>query len=201
MEFLNYNITMKKKSRLFCGLLILVAFGALAFKFPEFKAPKMPPYIKYRLSKWPLIGRFVKPPPPPEKEYLATKKLLADLDKARADRYAPELYREIHEKWQRAEKYYHTGHYDWAVYYFKKIRDLSREALTRARSVREKKKKEALTVLKKLKSSYEKRKRNLSLEKRLKIELALWRLETLIELEKFDRFATEAREVRKNYHL
>jgi len=76
---------MKKKRRLFYALLILVTFGSLAFRFPEFKAPKIPPYVKYRLSKWPLIGRFVKPPPPPEEEYLATKKLLADLEKARAD--------------------------------------------------------------------------------------------------------------------
>jgi len=52
-----------------------------------------------------------------------------------------------------------------------------------------------------LKTSYENRKKNLSFEKRLKIELSLWRLETLIELEKFDRFATEAQEVQKEYQL
>lgn len=192
---------MKKESRTFYLLLILIGFSSLAFKFPDFKAPEMPPYVKYRLSKLPLIGRFVEPPPPPEKEYLETKQLMEELSRARADRYAPELYSQIQKKWKRAEEYYHTGHYDWAVIYFDKIRKLSQEALSKARTIREKKKKAALAVLKKLRSSYESRKKKLPFEERLKIELVLWRLETLIELEEFDRFVTEAQEAQKNYHL
>ena len=192
---------MKKKKCILGGLLLLIGAFSLAFKFPDLKLPEVSPYVKYRLSKLPLIGRFVEPPPPPEKEYLEVKGLIEELNRTRAERYVPKLYRKIRKKWERAEEYYQTGHYDWALSYFKELRRLSREALDRTRAIREKKKKEAREVLKKLRSAYENRRKELSPETRLKIELVLWRLETLIELEEFDRFATEAEEARKNYRL
>ncbi len=190
----------KNQKRLCVGL-ILLWFLSTAFSLPEIKRPQLPPYVKYRLSKLPLVGRFVEPPPPPEKAYLETQELIKALKKAQADRYLPEAYAEILRKWERAQEYYRTGHYDWAEDYFQRIQKLAQEALQKAQGIREENRRKALTQLQKLRKSFEKRKKQLSFEERLKLELVLWRLETVIEMEDFERFASEAEEVRKTYGL
>ncbi len=192
---------MKPRNRRILILLVLVISTGMAFSFPKISKPELSPYARYRLSRLPLLGRFIEPPAPPEKEYLETRALLEKLAEERADLYVPDLFARIQKKWERAETYYRTGHYDWARTYFKKIKELGETALKETRKRRQTKKEAALKVLKKLRESFEARRARLSLERRLKVALALWRLETLIELEEFETFEKEAQRVKKTYGL
>ncbi len=192
---------MRPQNRGLIVLILLTLGTSLAFSFPKFSWPELSPYARYRLSKLPLIGRFIEPPAPPEKEYLETRALIEKLEAERVDRYAPDLFSRIKKKWERAEKYYRTGHYDWARSYFEKIRKLGEKALKETRQRRRARKEAALKALQKLRQAFAARREKLPPEKRLKIALALWRLETLIELEEFEAFEKEARSVKEIYGL
>ena len=188
----------RPKPKLIPLLLVALLGTGFSFSLPHFQ---LSPYARYRLSRLPLIGRLIKPPVPPEKEYRAAQSLMEKLRDQEADRYAPELYARVEKKWERARTYYRTGHYDWARIYFAQIQDLGKKALEEARRRREALKARAYKTLNLLRQSYRKKSRTLPPEKRLQITLALWRLETLIQLEDFETFKKEALEVRRNYGL
>ncbi|QJA05699.1 hypothetical protein FVE67_02305 [Thermosulfurimonas marina] len=179
-------------------LLALAAVLVLGFSWPKLE---LSPYARYQLSKLPLLGRFITPPTPPEKAYLETEKLVKELYEARADLYAPDLYAEIQKKWERARSFYQSGHYDWAEEYFRKIQELAQEALKQAQKVRQERKARAYQKLRKLRRRLQARKKDLPLEKRVRLSLALWRLELLIELERFEEFEREIKAFEKNYPL
>jgi len=192
---------MKPRKHGLAVLVMLIFVWGSAFSLPEIHRPELSPYARYRLSRIPLIRRFVKPPTPPEKAYQETRRLVEKLREEGADIYAPDLFSRVEKKWERARTYYRTGHYEWAETYFREIAELGRKALEETRRRREARKRAAEEVLKKLRRSFEARRERLSPEKRLRIALALWRLELLIQLEQFEDFRREARRISQTYGL
>ncbi|RUM89010.1 MAG: hypothetical protein DSZ24_02270 [Thermodesulfatator sp.] len=179
-------------------LWLLVAGLVWGFSWPRWE---LSPYARYQLSRLPLVGRFITPPSPPEKAYLETEKLVKRLEEVRADRYAPDLYAEVQKKWKRAQAFYNTGHYDWAKEYFQKTQELARKALEKSRKVLQKKKQKAYQELQELRQRFEAQRENFPLQKRVQITLALWRLELLIRLERFEEFQKDLQDFRKIYPL
>ncbi len=185
------------------GVLLLVLFwlAGTGFKWPEISKPELNPYVRYRLSKLPLLNRWIKPPPPPQKAYQEAQKWVETLERLRAEKYFPEDYQKILKRWQKGQKYYQEGRYSWAVHYFKKVVTSAKELAQKTRTLRDKKRQEAWQRLENLRKKWALKKKDFPLEKQLKVELALWRLENLIQMEDFELFAKEVQELEKNYAL
>ncbi len=183
---------------------VLLAFLLWLSVFAGEAAPfklELSPYARYKLSKLPLVGRFVKPPEPPKKEYAEAQKVMDELALQGAPTYLRSRYERLLKKWERAKKFYSEGHYDWAKQYFEEIVKTGKKTLEEVKKIRKLRKEAALKELDKVKKVYEKKKDSYDPERRLRIELGFWKLETLVEMEKFQRFSVELKRFRDAYGL
>ncbi len=149
--------------------------------------------VKVKLSEVPFIKKYIHLPPPPKALYNSTQKLIFSLRDLKADQIYPDKFKEVLDAWEEADRLYRYKYYFKARKKLeevkKKAETLKKELLAYWASLKEKAwqkyhqvEKEAKKILKK---------KGLTSDEKLKIELYLWKLRTLIALERFDKFEKE----------
>lgn len=151
--------------------------------------------IKVFLNQIPLLGRYVTLPPPPKEVYEDLKKKIDLLGSYQI----PEPYKKEHEeilsRWREIEESYKKRYYRKCERKLKEVKPKVEALLRKLEAYQERIKKEAQE---KYKLIEERAKRVLSSktgEERLKIELYLWKLRTLLSAGDYDTFFKELENV------
>jgi phosphoglycerate-specific signal transduction histidine kinase len=130
-------------------------------------------------------------PAAPEKLYNATKEVIDKLKLYRTEEVYKEEYNRIIENWEKVKELYQSKYYKSAKKELEKLYPEAKKLLEKIETYREKLEKDAWekynALVKKVKPLLSKKKG----EERLKIELYLWKLRTLITMEKYDEFYKE----------
>jgi hypothetical protein len=149
--------------------------------------------VKVKLSTVPFIKKYIHLPPPPEALYNSTQSLILNLRDLKAEEVYPDKFKDVLDAWDEADRLYRYK------YYFKARRKL-KEVMKKAEDLKKELEAYWATLKEKAWDKYKKvekeanrvlKKKDVSPELRLKIELYLWKLRTLIALERFDRFERE----------
>ncbi len=145
--------------------------------------------VKVFLKRVPFVGKHIHLGTPPKEEFNKARDLMVELQKMKADKFFPEKFQALSEKWQEIEDAYKYK------YYFK-TRLLLKEFLKEAQAIKQSLDAYYQRVEQKHKEVYEKVKKlcekmlnqTSDSQKKLKINLFLWELKTLLSVKNFDLF-------------
>ena len=149
--------------------------------------------VKVGLSKVPFIKKYIHLPPAPSSLYEKAQKLVIQLRDLKAEKVYPVKFKEVLEAWEEADRFYRYK------YYIKAHRKLE-EVIEKAEALKKELEAYWASLEEKAWAKYKKvekdakeilSKKKMKLEEKLKIELYLWKLKTLVTLKRYDKFEKE----------
>ena len=184
----------KKITILFLALFILISCETLKnlksslYEFKENTVEK----IKVSLTHIPFIKKYITLYPAPKELYNETENLINQLKRYKVDEIFKNDYEEVLNAWEKAKELYQSRYYRSAEKELKKVNSMAKELLEKVKAYKETLKTEALQKYKKMeKRAKQILKNTKSEEKKVKIELYLWKLRNLIDLEDYSEFEKE----------
>lgn len=151
--------------------------------------------IKVFLNQIPLLGRYVTLPPPPKEFYEDLKKKIDLLGSYKIPEPYKKEYEEILSKWKEIEESYKKRYYRKCERKLKELKPKVETLLKKLEAYQEKLKKEAQEKYKLIEERAKKVLSNKTGEERLRIELYLWKLRTLISAGEYEFFFKELENV------
>ncbi len=146
---------------------------------------------KIFLSNIPFIKKYITLPPPPIDLYKNTQEIIKKLKDLDAEKIYKKDFEKLLKDWEKAKKLYKKKYYKKAETYLKKIYKEAKELLERVKAYKETLKINAWKKYKIIENRAQKLLSKKKKEERIKIELYLWKLRNLINLERYEEFEKE----------
>ncbi|QER41826.1 hypothetical protein F1847_03340 [Thermodesulfobacterium sp. TA1] len=179
-----------KRLPLVLVLVLLLPSCALKERFQEFKDDNLE-RAKVFLARLPLVKRYVSLYPPPKEFYQEVKGMVEWIKGAKV----PDLYKEeqkaVLKHWEEIENLYKSKYYRRCERELKKLKPKAETLKNKLETYRETLKREAMQKYQALEQKAKEVLKTKKGEDRLKIELYLWKLRSLITLEDYDSFNKE----------
>lgn len=151
--------------------------------------------IKVSLAQIPLLGRYVTLPPPPKEFYEDLKKKIDLLGSYKIPESYKKEYEEILSKWREIEESYKKRYYKKCERKLKELKPKVDTLLKKLETYQETIKKEAQEKYRLIEERAKKILPGKTGEERLRIELYLWKLRTLLSARDYDTFFKEIENV------
>lgn len=179
-----------------CLFLMLFMLSACSFKetLSNFKEDAFEA-LKVNFSKVPLIGKYIKLYPPPSKSYGELKDKIDMLTSYNIPEQYKKEYEEILSKWKEIEENYRKRYYKKAERKIKELKPKIEAFSKKLEAYYEATKKEAQQKYKMIEEKAKKILLEKRGEERLKIELYLWKLRTLLSVKDYEAFFKEIENV------
>ncbi len=148
--------------------------------------------VKVSLSNVPFIKKYITLYPAPKKLYTETKDLINQLKEYKAEKIFKKEYEKVLSAWIRAKDFYQWRYYKSAEKELKRVNSMANKLLAKVKAYKATLKNSALQKYEKMEKLAKKiLKNNKSQKKKLAIELYLWKLRNLIDLEDYSEFEKE----------
>ncbi|AIH04025.1 MULTISPECIES: hypothetical protein [Thermodesulfobacterium] len=171
-------------------LTLFLSSCTLKERFQEFKEDNVE-RVKVFLSNLPLVRKYVSLHSPPKELYQEIKGMIEWIKGAKV----PDLYKEEHKavlkEWERIEGYYKKKYYKKCERELKRFKPKVETLKNKLETYRETLKKEAMQKYQAVEQKAKEILKNKKGEERLRIELYLWKLRSLIALEDYEKFNQE----------